>query len=118
MIDPISMMAISAGVNLAQKAFAPAPATTSALSFQDVMSSSAKSALEKLFASHPEIQDQLGTGPYTLSYNDQNILTLSSSTSGKSITLDPNSSLGQKANLIAQSINLKNIQKGLELDAV
>jgi len=128
MIDPISAsIAAGAGARLIDRVGSAVLNATdgvasllsagkaTAAGFDDTLADATRAAFQKLFAAHPELKAQLGDGPYTLTQNDNGSLTLSSSSSGKSILLDRSTALGQKATLLANSLELKNFQKGLEL---
>ena len=121
MIDPLTALGIGAGARLANNIVdklsqTATTAATAGISFDDLLTDNASKAAQKLFAQYPEIKEQLGSGPYTLKQSGSTLTVTSAE--GKSLTLDNTSALGQKATFLANSINLKNIEKGLEFQAV
>jgi hypothetical protein len=117
MVNPLAALAVNAGTqitrNILDRISTPSASSTS---FEAELSAKQINALEKLIASHPEVKEALGQGPYTLKLQD-GALTLSGS-NGQQIKLDTASALGQKFAGISGDISLKYLQKGLELRAV
>ena len=139
MLDPITAsLAIGAGANIAGGlttaatnavqnvsnaiSASAAKATFASGSFQTAYANLAAKVFQKLFASHPELKDQLtqqvGAGPYTLTQNTDGTLQISSQTTGNSMTLNNTTAVGQQATSLANSFELKNLQNGLELATV
>ena len=77
------------------------------------MKNIAQTAMQKLLDAHPELQTQLGDGPYTMAYNAAGALALTSQTTGNTLTLDQTTPLGRQATAIAKATGLKNFQNGL-----
>ena len=123
MVDPITaVMAAGIGVNAVQNLAQTATNTVSAInasgatnsaSFQDVQKKMAKMAFKELFKQHPEIQEQVGAGPYTLTSNADNTMTLTSQATGNSMLLDGTTKLGVQSMSLANSVNLKGMPNGM-----
>jgi hypothetical protein len=130
MIDPITATAMAgAGAGILQTAAATAnqsalglqstiAAAGTGASFQATMQNVAQTAMQKLLDAHPELQTQLGDGPYTMACNAAGALMLTSQTTGTSLTLDQTTALGRQATAIAKATGLKNFQNGLEFQTL
>lgn len=80
-----------------------------AFSFESLLTQARKKAIERLFDAHPELKTKLGEGPYSVSTAADGSLTLSSSSTGRSISLNPDTALGQQAKALLTG--LKSTQK-------